>query len=261
MFNESRTEKIIGANYSQRINTHLDGIEGFIEVELLIKPNGKLIDFSVQGEIRVRDIFISLLENVVGKVFATNTTPSDIFQFTENQLIKTYWWQLLDEVHFHYAPALNNIVQVEEQKLICRCFNISESEVLNVIAQGANDVLTITNISKAGGGCGNCVIDLKELLSREDIAEVTVLEESDEKSIYKAKYPREKIGGLWPAQYLSENIIPLLEDINNKKSQDWIVSALVEDHLYIKNAKVDERLEELENYLIQNNIDLKVFYS
>lgn len=262
MFNDARTEKIIGANYSQKIKTNLDGVENFVEVELLIKPNGKLIDFGVQGEPRVRDIFISLLETIVGKSFASHSRVSNILQYSENQLIKTYWWQLLDEVYFHYSPALNNIVEIEKEKLICRCFNISESEIRKVIDQGAVDVLTITNISKAGGGCGNCVVDIKELLSTDDEGLGNIAEQAeDEKSIFKAKYPRVKINGLWPAQFLSEVIIPFLEEHNSKTAQEWNVSALVEDHLYLRNSKNEEKHLELERYLISHEIDLKVFYS
>jgi len=258
MFNSTRSEKIIGANFSHSLEVDYKGDSGIVDVELLINPRGVLVDFSVCGVEKVRDLFISLLEDLIKKNFEKSASPSQIYKLSEDQILKTYWWQLLDEVHFFFSPVLDSIVSKRDE-LICRCFAVTKSEILNVIEDGATDVLTVTNLTKAAGGCGNCVSDIADLL--ENPRALKKVDSEDSKSVYKCKYPREKIEGMWPASYLQQVLIPFLEELNSRNSQGWSVKALVEDHLYISNVGDQNSSEELENFLKQRSTGLKVFYS
>ncbi|OIQ17081.1 MAG: hypothetical protein BM556_12760 [Bacteriovorax sp. MedPE-SWde] len=256
-----RTEKIIGANFRQTIQA----LTGSVDIELLVNPKGKLEDFSVKGEETLTTLFTNLLESCVGKIFSQATSPADIYRYSDDQLVKSYWWQLLDEVHFHFSPSLTEVVNFAEEDLICRCFNVSRNEIVDVINKGANDVLTVTNIGKAGGGCGNCVKDIRELLGQaEDHIDRPAEDESEVKSVFKCKYPRVKIKGQWPAQFLRSTVIPFLNESNLNSSEQWEVSALVEDHLYIKNNFEGTQMKcvsKLDDYIKSEEIDLKVFYS
>ena len=59
--------------------------------------------------------------------------------------------------------------QIEEftgdKALICTCFGVSEDEIENVIEKNAvESVEEVTNICNAGGGCGSCVMLIRELI-------------------------------------------------------------------------------------------------
>lgn len=270
MFNNSRAEKIIGANFTQKIQTNLDGVEDSIEIELLLNPKGKLEDFSVTGTQKVRDLFIALLELVVGKNFESLATPSLVYEVSDDQLVKTYWWQLLDEVHFHFSPVLSDITSQGniKENFICRCFAVTEAEIKDAINQGAGDILTVTNMTKAAGGCGHCVRDIRSFIENSD-SEFILKQESDEseneKSIYKAKYPRQRVNGKWPAAFLSHDLVPFLKNLNEESGADFELMALVEDHLYIRTKASDSLRARLESFLagcqFEDGSGLKVFYS
>ncbi len=67
--------------------------------------------------------------------------------------------------------ALNDFrsLQIEEftgeKALICTCFGVSEEEIENVIEKNAvESVEEVTGICNAGGGCGSCVMLIRELI-------------------------------------------------------------------------------------------------
>ena len=56
----------------------------------------------------------------------------------------------------------------EEGKLVCKCFGITDEQIKRAIRE--NDIKTveeITNYTKAGGGCGDCLPQLEEILAVE----------------------------------------------------------------------------------------------
>ncbi|NEB74287.1 nitrite reductase [Streptomyces sp. SID14478] len=56
-----------------------------------------------------------------------------------------------------------------EDPVICLCADVRESEVLSAIAAGICDIPTLRETTSANTGCGDCIIDLEELLeARED---------------------------------------------------------------------------------------------
>ncbi len=55
----------------------------------------------------------------------------------------------------------------EEGEVICQCFGVTDAEIEKVaLANNLHTVEEITNYTKAGGGCGQCVDKIAELLSR-----------------------------------------------------------------------------------------------
>jgi len=60
--------------------------------------------------------------------------------------------------------------RIQEGKVICSCFGVTEEEIRRVI--GENNLKTVeqvTNYCKAGGGCGGCHPDIEELLEERTV--------------------------------------------------------------------------------------------
>jgi len=54
-----------------------------------------------------------------------------------------------------------------EGRVVCHCFGVTEKEIEHVIRENhLTTVEEVTNYTKAGGGCGNCVDDIQEILNR-----------------------------------------------------------------------------------------------
>ena len=67
--------------------------------------------------------------------------------------------------------ALNDFrsIQIEEftgeKALICTCFGVSEEEIETIIEKNAVETVEeVTSICNAGGGCGSCVMLIRELI-------------------------------------------------------------------------------------------------
>lgn len=56
----------------------------------------------------------------------------------------------------------------KHENIICKCFYISEEKLRRVIQENnLTEVEQVTNFTKAGGGCGGCLGDLKRILQEE----------------------------------------------------------------------------------------------
>jgi len=54
-----------------------------------------------------------------------------------------------------------------EDKVICTCFNVTEKQILEAIKiNGLKTVEEVTNYTKAGGACGRCRGNVKEIIDR-----------------------------------------------------------------------------------------------
>ena len=52
-----------------------------------------------------------------------------------------------------------------EGRLVCKCFGVTEDQIVKAIQEnGLTTVEEITNYTKAGGGCGDCVPDIADIL-------------------------------------------------------------------------------------------------
>ncbi|MBI4844030.1 MAG: Fe-S cluster assembly protein NifU [Nitrospirae bacterium] len=54
----------------------------------------------------------------------------------------------------------------DEGEIVCKCFGVTDKKIIRVIEE--NDIRTvedITNFSKAGGGCGECIPKIEKILS------------------------------------------------------------------------------------------------
>ena len=55
---------------------------------------------------------------------------------------------------------------VEENKVVCGCFNITEQDLKNAINNGANSFEEVQTATKVGTGCGRCVDGNKALVNQ-----------------------------------------------------------------------------------------------
>ncbi|MDO5484111.1 MAG: NifU family protein, partial [Desulfovibrionaceae bacterium] len=56
----------------------------------------------------------------------------------------------------------------EEGKLVCKCFGVTDAQILRAIHEnGLTTVEEITNYTKAGGACGECLDAIAEILAAE----------------------------------------------------------------------------------------------
>lgn len=57
------------------------------------------------------------------------------------------------------------IPHTHEGRLVCKCFGVTEDQIVKVIQENKlTTVEEVTNFTKAGGGCGDCLDDIQEIL-------------------------------------------------------------------------------------------------
>ena len=56
----------------------------------------------------------------------------------------------------------------EEGKLICKCFNVTDAQIIRAIREnGLTTVAEVTDYTKAGGACGECLDQIAEIVAGE----------------------------------------------------------------------------------------------
>ncbi len=52
-----------------------------------------------------------------------------------------------------------------DEHIVCRCFGVSEELIQNIVKENAlSSVDEVTNYTKAGGGCGDCIVDIQKII-------------------------------------------------------------------------------------------------
>ena len=65
------------------------------------------------------------------------------------------------------AKYKGETVPEAEGKIICECFGVTEPEIERVVRDhDLKTVEEVTNYTKAGGGCGNCIETIQEIIDR-----------------------------------------------------------------------------------------------
>ncbi len=73
--------------------------------------------------------------------------------------------EALEAAIHNYRTGETVVRDLNEEKIVCACFGVSENEVLRVIRENnLTTVEQITHFCKAGGGCGQCRPELQALL-------------------------------------------------------------------------------------------------
>ena len=88
----------------------------------------------------------------------------------------------------------------EEGEVICQCFGVTDEDIRKVaLANQLHTVEEITNYTKAGGGCGQCVDKIAELLAQ-------IWEQPLEASGISVKRPRNKLTIMQKIKLIEETL-------------------------------------------------------
>ncbi|NLB70331.1 MAG: Fe-S cluster assembly protein NifU [Lentisphaerae bacterium] len=75
--------------------------------------------------------------------------------------------EALEAAVHNYRTGETSSFTESEDPVICHCFDVHESEIVRVINDNKlTTVEQVTNFSKAGGACGNCIGDIQKILDR-----------------------------------------------------------------------------------------------
>jgi NifU-like protein len=126
----------------------------------------------------------ALTELVVGKTLdqALAITNEEIADFLGGLPKQKMHCSVMGKEALEAAIANYRGEKIEEHKeteVLCKCFWVDEDKVRqNIRAHGLKTVEEVTAYTKAGGGCGNCIPDIKRIL-----AEMNAVEEAPKKEV------------------------------------------------------------------------------
>lgn len=214
-------------------------------IELRFSKFNQVREFYIETS---NDELKSYLSDLLTSVMQTKASLIDVLlKYLENDSrFNLELFDLFKEVLFFFNPNQGMIIDTE--KTLCRCFGISYNEVRDLIANGAKDLLTITNLSKAGGGCGSCVADIRPMLestsSERKIPEVTFL-----------SLKKESVANKRPIEFLKEDLFPFISDYS-----DIEIEGLVGKHLYVIGDEDGPSASKLRGFLKEQDEEVSLFF-
>lgn len=73
--------------------------------------------------------------------------------------------EALESALKRYRGELESMAKPEGE-LVCKCFGVTDVQIRRAIQEnGLTTVEEVTNFTKAGGGCGECVLDIEKILA------------------------------------------------------------------------------------------------
>lgn len=54
---------------------------------------------------------------------------------------------------------------MEDNKIVCGCYKVTEEEIIDAIKNGADTVEKVGAVTKAGTGCGGCKDRIQEIIN------------------------------------------------------------------------------------------------
>ena len=145
-----------------------DALKLFLKIQ-----NNRIIDASFQtfGCASAIASSSALTEIIKGKTLeeAMTVTNRDIAEFLEGLPKEKMHCSVMGQEALEAAIRSYRgeppIPHSHEGRLVCKCFGVTEDQMVKVIKE--NKLLTIeevTHFTKAGGGCGNCIEDIRQIL-------------------------------------------------------------------------------------------------
>jgi len=102
---------------------------------------------------------------------ASKITNQDIAQYLgglpeEKMHCSVMGMEALEAAIAHYRGAPVKKEMVGEEKIICKCFSVTDKKIIRAIKENnLRTVEEITHYTKAGGGCGKCKPEIQKLLN------------------------------------------------------------------------------------------------
>ncbi len=146
-----------------------DALKLFLKID---KQTGKIIDakFQTFGCASAIASSSALTELVKGKTLdeALEVSNQDIADFLgglpeQKMHCSVMGREALEAAIANYKGEV--IPEKEQGNLICKCFNVTEEKIRKVAVENhLTTVEEITNFTKAGGGCGECIPNIESIL-------------------------------------------------------------------------------------------------
>lgn len=65
---------------------------------------------------------------------------------------------------YYMRNGMEDKVQREEERIVCKCMNITDQEIEHAVLDGARTFYDLQEMSKVGTGCGECKEEVTQLL-------------------------------------------------------------------------------------------------
>ena len=116
----------------------------------------------------------ALTELVKGKTLdeAAKLTNKDIAEFLgglprEKMHCSVMGQEALEAAIKNYRGEAVEPHEHAEGELVCKCFGVTDMQIIRAIEEnGLKTAEEVTNFTKAGGGCGECIPDIQKLLDK-----------------------------------------------------------------------------------------------
>ena len=140
-------------------------------------PDGKIADVKFQtfGCASAIASSSALTEMIKGMTLeeASKVTNADIAAYLgglpeQKMHCSVMGMEALEAAIHNYRTGDCTVRELKDDPLVCTCFNVHESEILQAIrVNHLTTVEDVTNFTKAGGACGKCKGEIQKILDRE----------------------------------------------------------------------------------------------
>ena len=182
------SEKVLDHFHHPRNVGTLENPDGVGEVGALACGDALKLMFKLDGEGRIADVKFqtfgcasaiasssALTEMIKGMTLdeASKVTNADIAKYLDGlpeqkMHCSVMGMEALEAAIANYRTGDTTVRQLKDDPLVCTCFNVHESEIVEAIRINKLRTLEqVTNYTKAGGACGKCKGEIAKILARE----------------------------------------------------------------------------------------------
>lgn len=183
------SEKVLDHFHHPRNVGVLENPDGVGEVGALACGDALKLMFKLDKDGRIADVKFqtfgcasaiasssALTEMIKGMTLeeAAKVTNADIAKYLDGlpeqkMHCSVMGMEALEAAIANYKTGDTTVRQLKDDPLVCTCFNVHESEIVEAIRiNKLTTVEQVTNYTKAGGACGKCKGAIAEILAREN---------------------------------------------------------------------------------------------
>ncbi|EPZ51328.1 2Fe-2S iron-sulfur cluster-binding domain protein [Bacteriovorax sp. BAL6_X] len=214
-------------------------------IELRFSKHNEVREFFVESDdCSLKELIVKTLERAKNSKSQLLIEIEDTLRQNAQKSLELF--SLYKEVLSYFSP--NQLMAIDTENTLCRCFGVSRSEVAALIERGASDALTVTNLSKAAGGCGSCLSDIIPMFK-------TSREEKVIPAVSFNAFKKDMVAGKRPYQFLLEDIYPLAEKLGGIS-----IEGLIGHHLYIIGDEEAMSSKEFVSQITAQDSELSIFF-
>ncbi len=182
------SEKVLDHFHHPRNVGTLENPDGVGEVGALACGDALKLMFKLDKDGRIADVKFqtfgcasaiasssALTEMIKGMTLeeAAKVTNADIAKYLDGlpeqkMHCSVMGMEALEAAIANYRTGDTTVRQLKDDPLVCTCFNVHESEIVEAIRiNKLTTVEQVTNYTKAGGACGKCKGEIAKILDRE----------------------------------------------------------------------------------------------